>query len=63
MIKPYYSKYNIENSNLSDYLEVEIQGNQVKFNNSVWVGGKAEVVVLVRYEGVYTRVNLIVAQK
>ena len=58
-----YSVYNIENSNLSDYLEVEIQGNQVKFNNSAWVGGKAKVVVLVRYEGVYTRVSLIVAQK
>lgn len=49
--------YRVENSSLAEHLEAEVNGNRISFSNSSWSpAGKAEVIVLVRYESVYTRV-------
>lgn len=57
-----YRIYEVEGgSYFADNLEVEIQGNEIKFSNKSFTpGSKAEVVVLVRYESLYTEVHFII---
>ncbi|MDE6279257.1 MAG: DUF5036 family protein [Paramuribaculum sp.] len=53
------SVYGVNNSSLKDVIEIKIDENRISFRNAAWTpGGEVEVTMLVRYESVYTRVNL-----
>lgn len=61
VIDSYVSTSNIGSvyDDLEATLDINVNGNTVAFSNSAWTpGGKVRVVLLVRYESVYSRVIL-----
>ena len=52
--------YNSVNSDMGDYLHIDINDNRMTFTNSGWGSGKAEVIAFVRHESLFTRVRFIV---
>lgn len=60
VVDPNYDVYNFENSNMQEHLSVAVDGNRISFSISGSAYGKAEVVVLVRHESLYTRARFIV---
>lgn len=49
-------------SDMKDRIDIDLKGNRISFSNSSWTpGAKIRVILLVRYESVYTRVLLNVA--
>ncbi len=46
-------------NNLKQHLDIDMDDNRISFSDTAWTGGaRAEVVLLVRYESVYSRVVL-----
>lgn len=57
-----YDVYDSGQSDLKNKIDISTDGNRIFFSNSSWTpGGAVQVVMLVRYESVYTRVIMNVA--
>ena len=60
VIDPDYSLYDYENSDMAEHLTINIKNNSITISGDGGGYGKAEVIVLVRYKSMYTRVEFFV---